>query len=110
MIFYVFLECVIFEYVCGLMEWVGVNVIEYMKCFLEFVGEIIEQVWCVLNSGFVGVKDCEIMECYFFQLFQIEFQIVGINYGDEEGNFVYVMKSKGFGLFWIKFIMIKNGI
>ncbi|MCH2251203.1 MAG: ATP-binding protein [Cognatishimia sp.] len=107
---YVSSERAILEHARGLMERAGANAIEHTKRFLEPAGETTEQARRVLNSGLVGVKDRETMERYFFQLLQTEPQIAGINYGDEEGNFVYVMKSKGPGPFRTKFITIKNGI
>ena len=107
---YVSSERAILEHARGLMKRAGANAIEHTKRFLEPAGETTEQARRVLNSGLVGVKDRETMERYFFQLLQTEPQIAGVNYGDEEGNFVYVMKSKGPGPFRTKFITIKNGI
>jgi C4-dicarboxylate-specific signal transduction histidine kinase len=106
---YVSSERAILEHARGLMERAGANAIEHTKRFLEPAGETTEQARRVLNSGLVGTKDRETMERYFFQLLQTEPQIAGINYGDEEGNFVYVMKSKGPGPYRTKFITIKNG-
>ncbi|WP_370232601.1 cache domain-containing protein [Cognatishimia sp.] len=107
---YVSSERAILEHARGLMARAGSNAIEHTKRFLEPAGETTEQARRVLNSGLVSTTDRETMERYFFQLLQTEPQIAGINYGDEQGNFVYVMKSKGPGPFRTKFITIKNGV
>lgn len=107
---YVSSERAILEHARGLMQRASANAIEHTKRFLEPAGETTEQARRVLNSGLVGTTDHETMERYFFQLLQTEPQIAGINYGDEEGNFVYVMKSSGPGPYRTKFIRINNGV
>lgn len=103
-------ERAILEHARGLMAGAGANAVEHTKRFLEPAGETTEQAKRVLNSGLVGTTDHETMERYFFQLLQTEPQIAGINYGDEEGNFVYVMKSTGPGPYRTKFITVENGV
>lgn len=92
------------------MEGAGANAVEHTKRFLEPSGETAEQAKRVLNSGLVGTTDRDTMERYFFQLLQTEPQIAGINYGDEQGNFVYVKKSNGPGPYRKKFMTIKDGV
>ncbi len=92
----------------GLMEDAGANAVEHTKRFLEPAAETTEQAKRVLNSGLVSTTDRETMERYFFQLLQTEPQLAGINYGDEAGNFVYVMKSDGPGPYRTKFITIED--
>ncbi|MDE0984346.1 MAG: cache domain-containing protein [Yoonia sp.] len=92
----------------GLMEDAGTNAVEHTKRFLEPAAETTEQAKRVLNSGLVSTTDRDTMERYFFQLLQTEPQLAGINYGDEAGNFVYVMKSDGPGPYRTKFITIED--
>lgn len=103
-------ERAILEHARGLMAGAGANAVEHTKRFLEPAGETTEQAMRVLNSGLVGTTDHETMERYFFQLLQTEPQIAGINYGDEEGNFVYVMNSTGPGPYRTKFIRMEDGV
>ncbi len=92
------------------MERAGANAVDHTKRFLEPASEMAEQAQRVLNSGLVGTTDRETMERYFFELLQTESNVAGINYGDEQGNFVYVMKSDGPGPFRTKFITIEDGV
>ncbi|WP_058315523.1 ATP-binding protein [Cognatishimia activa] len=103
-------ERAILDHARGLMEGVGSNAVEHTKRFLEPAGEITDQAQRVLTTGLVGTTDRETMERYFFELVQTEPQIAGVNFGDEEGNFVYVMKSDGPGPYRTKFITIENGV
>ena len=107
---YVSSERAILEHARGLIEGAGSNAVEHTKQFLEPAGDMTEQARRVLSSGLVGTSDHETMERYFFQLLQNEPQIAGINYGDEAGNFVYVMKSEGPGPFRTKFILVEDGV
>jgi C4-dicarboxylate-specific signal transduction histidine kinase len=91
-----------------LMKDAGANAVEHTKRFLEPAGETTEQAKRVLGSGLVSTTDRDTMESYFFHLLQTTPQLAGINYGDEAGNFVYVMKSDGPGPYRTKFITIDN--
>ncbi|WP_282096792.1 ATP-binding protein [Epibacterium ulvae] len=92
------------------MERAGANAVGHTKRFLEPAREVVDQASRVLNSGLVGTTDRDTMERYFFELLQTESSIAGINYGDEKGNFVYVMKSDGPGPYRTKFITIEEGV
>lgn len=103
-------ERAILDHARGLMERAGANAVDHTTRFLEPAAEMAEQARGVLSTGLVGTTDHETMERYFFQLLQTESDVAGINYGDEEGNFVYVMKSDGPGPYRTKFIRVVNGV
>lgn len=96
------------EHARELMVDAGANTTEHIKRYLEPAGDITEQTSRILNSGLISVTDPDAMERYFFQLLRTEPQLSGINYGDEAGNFVYVMKSDGPGPYRTKFITIED--
>jgi C4-dicarboxylate-specific signal transduction histidine kinase len=102
-------ERAMLEHAAGLMADAGTNAAEHTKRFLEPATEISEQARRILNSGLISATDPDEMERYFFQLLRTEPQLAGINYGDEAGNFVYVMKSEGPGPYRTKFIFIEDG-
>lgn len=106
---YVSSQRAMLEHARGLIEDAGTNAAENTTRFLEPAGEMTEQARLILNSGLISVTDADEMERYFFQLLRSEPQLSGINYGDEDGNFVYVMKSDGPGPFRTKFIFVKDG-
>ena len=105
---YVSSERAMLEHARGLMDEAGANAAEHTKRFLEPATEITEQARRMLDNGLVSTTEPEEMERYFFQLLRTETQLSGIYYGDEEGNFVYVMNSDGPGPYRTKFITI-NG-
>ncbi|KCV81698.1 sensor protein FixL [Actibacterium atlanticum] len=107
---YVSSERAILDHARGLMERAGANAVDHTKRFLEPAAEMTEQARRVLNTGLVGTTDKDTMERYFFELLQTETNVAGINYGDEQGNFVYVMKSDGPGPYRTKFITIEDGV
>lgn len=106
---YVSSQRAILEHARGLIEDAGNNAAEHTKRFLEPAGEIAEQAGRVMSSGLISATDPDEMEKYFFQLLRTDPQLSGINYGNEAGNFVYVMKSDGPGPYRTKFITIENG-
>lgn len=106
---YVSSERAMLKHARGLMEDAGTNAAEHTTRFLEPAGEMTEQAQLILNSGLISVDDAEEMERYFFQLLRSEPQLSGINFGDEDGNFVYVMKSDGPGPYRTKFIFVEGG-
>ncbi len=105
---YVSSERAMLEHARGLMDEAGINAAEHTKRFLEPATEITEQARRILDSGLVSVTQPQEMEEYFFQLLQSEPQLSGIYFGDETGNFVYVMKSDGAGPYRTKFILIEG--
>ncbi|AKS46954.1 Signal transduction histidine kinase regulating C4-dicarboxylate transport system [Octadecabacter temperatus] len=106
---YVSSERAMLEHARGLMDEVGANAAEHTKRFLEPATEITEQARRMLNNGLVSTTSPELMEQYFFQLLRTEAQLAGIYYGDEDGNFIYVMNSDGPGPYRTKSIVVEDG-
>lgn len=106
---YVSSERAMLAHAHGLIEDAGANAAEHTKRFLAPAGEVTEQVSRVLNSSVISTADPDALERYFFQVLRTAPQLSGINYGDEAGNFVYVMKDDGPGPYRTKIITIKNG-
>jgi hypothetical protein len=90
-------ERAMLELARGLMTDVGSRAVDHTEQFLEPAAEMAEQAKRVLTSGLISTTDYAMIESYFFQLLQSEHKISGINYADEAGNFVYVMKTDGLG-------------
>ena len=105
---YVTSERAMLEHARGLMDEAGANAAEHTKRFLEPATEITEQARRMLDDGLVATTDPNALERYFFQLLSTENQLAGIYYGDEQGNFVYVMNSDGPGPYRTKLITM-NG-
>ncbi|MEO9865743.1 cache domain-containing protein, partial [Yoonia sp.] len=101
---YVSSERAMLEHARGLMDEAGANAAEHTKRFLEPATEITEQARRMLDNGLVSTTAPAEMERYFFQLLRAETQLSGIYYGDESGNFVYVMNSDGPGPYRTKLI------
>lgn len=101
---YVSSERAMLEHARGLMDEAGANAAEHTKRFLEPATEITEQARRMLDNGLVSTTAPAEMERYFFQLLRSETQLSGIYYGDESGNFVYVMNSDGPGPYRTKLI------
>ncbi len=92
----------------GLMEDAGANAAEQTKRFLEPARDVTDHVSSILNNGVISTDSRQDMERYFFQVLGTTNQLSGIYYGDEVGNFVYVMKSNGPGPFRTKFINVEG--
>lgn len=110
---YVTSERAMLAHARGLMDEVGANAAEHTKRFLEPATEITEQARRMLDSGLVSVVDPAALETYFFQLLRTEPQLSGIYYGDETGNFTYVMRDEAGGGadgFRTKLIKIQNDL
>lgn len=106
---YVSSQRAMLEHARSLMQDAGTNAAEHTRRFLEPAGEINEQARRILSTELISVTDPAQMERYFYQILRAEPQLSGINYGDEAGNFVYVMKSDGPGPYRTKFIIIRDG-
>ncbi|MEP4247950.1 cache domain-containing protein [Tateyamaria sp.] len=71
----------------------GANASEHSSGFLKPAREVAELSQRVIESGIVGTNDFPKLENFLFQTLQTETQISGIYFGDEAGNFTYVMRS-----------------
>lgn len=105
---YVSSQRAMLELADGLMEDAGANAAELTTRFLEPAKETADQVSRILNSNVISPVDPDEMEQYFFQVLRSSPQLSGINYGDELGNFVYVMRSERPGLYRTKFISVES--
>ena len=105
---YVSSQRAMLELADSLMEDAGANAAELTTRFLEPAKEATDQVSRILNSNVISTDDPDEMERYFFQVLRSSPQLSGIYYGDELGNFVYVMKSERPGLYRTKFITIEG--
>ncbi|MEP5151471.1 cache domain-containing protein [Planktotalea sp.] len=82
----------------------GVIASERSSGFLQPAREAAELAQRVLESGIVALDDPAALETFLFQGLQTETQVAGIYFGDETGNFTYVMRSTGAGPFRTKFV------
>ena len=82
----------------------GTNAGEHSNGFLRPAHEAAALSKRVFESGVIDVDDFEALETFLFQSLQTETQISGIYFGDEIGNFTYVMRSDGPGPFRTKII------
>lgn len=82
----------------------GANASEHSSGFLKPAREAAELSKRVLENGIVGVDDIAQLENFLFQSLLTETQISGIYFGDEVGNFTYVMRSEGPAPFRTKII------
>lgn len=82
----------------------GENASEHSSSFLLPAREVAELTKRVIESGIIDVNDLASFETFLFQNLQTEMQISGIYFGDESGNFTYVMRSQGPGEFRTKII------
>lgn len=80
----------------------GRNASEHSNGFLRPARESAELSKRVIESGIIADDDFDELETYLFQSLQNDSQISGIYYGDERGNFTYVMRSDGPGPFRTK--------
>ncbi len=105
---YVSSERAMLTHARDLMDKAGANAVEHIKRFLEPATENTEQARRALTSGLISVTQPEEMEEYFFQLLLTDPQLSGVYYGDEDGNFVFVMKSNEVGPFRTKIIEVEG--
>ncbi len=98
-------EKVLLEHARELLSDVGTNTIEHSKGFLKPARGAVELATRLAENQVIASDDYEQLEKLLFQQLQISPQFSGVFYGDEAGNFVYVMRSDGPGPFRSKIIM-----
>lgn len=84
----------------------GKNASQHSQSFLKPAREAAELASRVFESGVVDVDNSAEVEKFLFQSLQADRHISGLYFGDEDGNFIYVMRSKGPGEFRTKIIEI----
>ncbi|WP_227270156.1 cache domain-containing protein [Roseobacter weihaiensis] len=97
-------EKVLLEHARELLSDVGTNTIEHSRGFLKPAKGAAELATRLAESEVIASDDFEQLEKLLFQQLQISPQFSGVYYGDEAGNFVYVMRSEGPGPFRSKIV------
>ncbi|MGZ2257918.1 cache domain-containing protein [Roseobacter sp. A03A-229] len=97
-------EKVLLEHARRLLSDVGTNTIEHSKGFLTPAKGAAELATRLAENEVIASDNFQQLEKLLFQQLQISPQFAGLFYGDEAGNFVYVMRSNGPGPFRTKII------
>lgn len=97
-------ERVLLEHARDLLSDVGTNTIEHAKGFLKPAKGAAELATRLAENKVISSDDRMQLDKLLFQQLQISPQFSGLFYGDETGNFVYVMRSDGPGPFRSKHI------
>ncbi len=101
-------EKAMLQHARDLLAEAGANASEHSNGFLKPAREAAELSKRVIESGVIAHDDAAQLENFLFQSLQNESQISGLYYGDEAGNFVYVMRSDGPAAFRTK-VMRRKG-
>ncbi|GFE50221.1 hypothetical protein So717_19740 [Roseobacter cerasinus] len=88
-------EKVLLDHARQLLSDVGTNTIEHSKGFLTPAKGAAELATRLAESQVIASDNVRQLEKLLFQQLQISPQFAGLFYGDESGNFVYVMRSRG---------------
>ncbi|MBW4710200.1 PAS domain S-box protein [Roseobacter sp. YSTF-M11] len=102
-------EKVLLAHARDLLRDVGTNTIEHSKGFLKPARGAAELATRLAENEVIASDNFEQLEKLLFQQLQISPQFAGVFYGDETGNFVYVMRSDGPGPFRSKIVMWEDG-
>ncbi|MGB7244188.1 MAG: cache domain-containing protein [Sulfitobacter sp.] len=98
-------ERVLLDHARDLLRDAGKNTIEHSRGFLKPAESAAELATRLAESRVVASEDFEQLEKLLFQQLQISDQFSGVYYGDEQGRFVYVMRSeKGPGPYRTKIV------
>ena len=106
---YVSSERAMLEHARDLLAEAGKNAGEQSMGFLQPAYEAAELSKRVIESGIVPEDDFTRMEAFLFDTLQIAPQISGLYYGNEAGDFVYVMRSDGPGPYRTKIMHSPDG-
>jgi PAS domain S-box-containing protein len=102
--YFVSSERVLLDHATTLIGEVGRSSTEHSKGFLEPAIRSTELAKRLMESDIVKSDDTEELEKLLFQQMQVVPQLSGIYYGDDEGNFVYVMRSEEHAEFRTKLV------
>lgn len=102
-------ERVLLDHAHMLMRDVGMNTAEHSRSFLSPAQDAAELAARLSQHRVVTGDDPEGLEKLLFQQLRISSQFAGLYYGDERGNFVYVMRSHDVAPFRSKLILIQDG-
>lgn len=92
-----------------LLSDVGTNTIEHSKGFLQPAHGAAELAANLAQNDVVASDNPKLLEQLFFQQLQLSPQFAGIFHGSIDGDFVYVMRTRGPGSYRSKFIARENG-
>lgn len=101
---YVTTERVMLRHARDLLAEAGAIASEHSNSFLRPAREAAELSSRLIESGVVPADDFVTMERFLFQSLQNEKQLSGLYFGDEAGNFVYVMRTNKNGEFRTKIV------
>ncbi len=102
-------ERAMLKHALGLMSQAGNNATEHTRLFLKPAQDLAKQATGMLTSGIIDANDHDALEQLLFQQVLSEPQVAGVYYGDEAGNFVYLMRSDGPGPVRTKIISHEDG-
>ncbi|AUH33174.1 cache domain-containing protein [Paracoccus tegillarcae] len=88
----------------ALLTDVGVNATEHTKGFLDPARGAAELAARLAQHRVVASDDPVLLEQFLFQQLRVTPNFSGLYYGDENGNFVYIMRTDGPGPFRTKII------
>lgn len=88
----------------SLLTDVGINATEHTKGFLDPARSAAELAARLAQHRVVASDNPELLEQFLFQQLRVTPNFSGLYYGDEEGNFVYIMRSEGPGPYRSKII------
>lgn len=106
--YFVSSERVLLDHATTLIGEVGRSSTEHSKGFLEPAIRATELAKRLIESEIVDSSNTEELEKLLFQQMQVVPQLSGIYYGDDQGNFVYVMRSQEHAEFRTKLVSRNN--
>ncbi len=101
---YVTSEKALLTHARDLLSDVAANTIEHSRGFLTPAEGAAELATRLAESDIVASDDPQLLEKLLFHQLKTAPQFAGVFYGDEAGNFVYVMRSEGPGPFRSKLV------
>lgn len=102
--YYISSERVLLDHARTLMSEIGRSSSEHSERFLQPVIRATEFATRLIENDLVDTSDQAELEKLLFQQMQIIPQFSGMYYGDELGNFVYVMRSEKYAKFRTKIV------
>ncbi|MDP5306668.1 sensor histidine kinase [Paracoccus spongiarum] len=106
---YITSERALLDHARSLLSDVGTNTAEHAKGFLNPARGAAELAARLAQHRIVVSEDQTLLEQFLFEQLRITPQFSGLYFGDEDGNFVYVMRSGGPGPFRSKLISTGEG-
>ncbi len=97
-------ERVLLDHARNLMSDVGTNTIAHSQGFLDPARSAAELAARLAENRIIASENQQKLEQLLFQQLQLAPQFAGVYYGDQDGNFVYVMRSDGPGPYRSKII------